>query len=110
MLYSCSASSQNVNLVIPKVITIHKFIVFGLQEKHLDEFYASIPANLENGEIKYTEEATKLLGKVGDVPLVLQNANIAKAVVQIADEHMSHRENLKSNVYLKIPVYFLALN
>jgi NADPH-dependent curcumin reductase CurA len=77
MLYSCSASSQNVNLVVPRAITIHKFIVFGPQEKYLDEFYASIPANLANGEIKYTEEVTKVLGKVGDVPLVLQNGNIA---------------------------------
>jgi NADPH-dependent curcumin reductase CurA len=78
---------QNLNLIIGKSISIHGFLVFKLIEKYREEFYATIPAKLASGELKYTEEITKGLDKVGDVLLAVQKGtNTAKAVILVADE------------------------
>ncbi|KAJ7624036.1 hypothetical protein DFH06DRAFT_1059193, partial [Mycena polygramma] len=54
--------------------------------RYLPEFYATVPAQLANGEIKYTEEITKGLENVGDVILAVQNGTSkAKAVVLVAE-------------------------
>jgi NADPH-dependent curcumin reductase CurA len=55
--------------------------------KYLPEFYATIPEKLASGEIKYTEEVTRGLDKVGEVILAVQKGmNKAKAVVLVAEE------------------------
>jgi NADPH-dependent curcumin reductase CurA len=70
-----------------KSLTISGIIVFRLQPKYDAEFYATIPAALASGELKYTEEVSRGLETVGDVILRVQEGrNTAKAVVIIADE------------------------
>jgi len=73
--------------VIQKSLSINGFIVSRLEYKYGDEFYKTIPAKLAHGEIKYREDITKGLDKVGDVILaVLKGTNQAKAVILVADE------------------------
>ena len=63
------------------------FIVFDLEPKYDAEFYATIPAKLASGELKYTEEVTKGLDKVGDVIVSVQRGtNKAKAVIEVAEQ------------------------
>ncbi|KAG6810945.1 hypothetical protein H0H92_009686 [Tricholoma furcatifolium] len=77
---------KNLMLVIGKSITIQGFIVGRLEAKYRDEFYASVPAKLASGELKFTEEITEGLDKVGDVILQVQKGhNKAKAVIKVAD-------------------------
>ncbi|KAG6841008.1 hypothetical protein C0991_002638 [Blastosporella zonata] len=76
----------NLMLVVGKSITIQGFIVGRLEAKYSAEFYATIPAKLASGELKYTEEITEGLEKVGDVILRVQKGeNTAKAVIKVAD-------------------------
>jgi len=72
--------------VIGKDITIRGFIVFRLIGKYLNEFYATVPEKLAKGEIKYREDVSHGLDKVGDVILAVQKGtNKAKAVIHVAD-------------------------
>ncbi|KAJ7676982.1 hypothetical protein DFH06DRAFT_1317581 [Mycena polygramma] len=60
---------------------IHGIMVRPLLPKYIADFYATIPAKLASGELKYAEEVTKGLDKVGDVILAVQKGtNKAKAV------------------------------
>jgi NADPH-dependent curcumin reductase CurA len=55
--------------------------------QYLPEFYATIPGKLASGEIKYAEEVTRGLDKVGEVILAVQRGtNKAKAIVLVAEE------------------------
>jgi NADPH-dependent curcumin reductase CurA len=55
--------------------------------KYLGEFYATVPAKLASGELKYKEEVTHGLEKMGDVILAVQSGTSkAKAVVVVAEE------------------------
>lgn len=77
---------QNLIEVIGKDITLRGFIVFRLLPKYQEEFYATVPEKIAKGEIKYKEEVTHGLDKVGDVILAVQKGtNKAKAVIHVAD-------------------------
>ncbi|KAJ6472366.1 hypothetical protein C8R47DRAFT_1221872 [Mycena vitilis] len=71
-----------------KGLHVHGVIMAHLPlAKYLPEFYATVPAQLASGDIKYTEDITKGLEKVGDVILAVQNGTSkAKAVVLVAEE------------------------
>ena len=72
--------------VIGKDITIRGFIVQRSLGKYHNEFHATIPDKLVKGEIKYTEDVSHGLDKVGDVILAVQKGtNKAKAVIHVAD-------------------------
>jgi NADPH-dependent curcumin reductase CurA len=72
--------------VIGKDINIRGFIQ-GRHTEHREEFFATIPEKLAKGEIKYTEEVTRGLDKVGDVMLAVQKGtNKGKAIIHVADE------------------------
>jgi NADPH-dependent curcumin reductase CurA len=74
-------------MVVGKSLHIHGILVFRLESKYNAEFYATIPPKLASGEIKYSEEVTRGLDKVGDIILAVQTgANKAKAVVIVAEE------------------------
>jgi NADPH-dependent curcumin reductase CurA len=74
-------------MVIGKCLHIHGILVLPLFPKYYKEFYSTIPAMLASGELKYSEEITKGLDKVGDVILAVQKGtNKAKAVVVVAEE------------------------
>ncbi|KAJ7618841.1 hypothetical protein DFH06DRAFT_1306582 [Mycena polygramma] len=78
---------KNMHLVFGKSLTISGLLVFDLEPKYNKEFYEVIPPALASGELKYTEEVTRGLDKVGDVILRVQNGqNTAKAVVLVAEE------------------------
>jgi NADPH-dependent curcumin reductase CurA len=73
--------------IVSKSLTINGFIVGNFEPKYVDEFYATVPAKLASGELKYTEEVTNGLEKVGDVILAVQKGtNKAKAVIRVAEE------------------------
>jgi NADPH-dependent curcumin reductase CurA len=73
--------------IVIKSLTLNGFIVSNLEPKYEDEFYATIPAKLASGELKYTEEVTNGLENVGDVILnVLKGTHKAKAVIRVAEE------------------------
>ncbi|KAJ7816175.1 hypothetical protein B0H13DRAFT_2380576 [Mycena leptocephala] len=78
---------KNFSMVIGKCLHIHGILVLPLFPKYYKEFYSTIPAMLASGELKYSEEITKGLDKVGDVILAVQKGtNKAKAVVVVAEE------------------------
>ncbi|KXN88464.1 Zinc-type alcohol dehydrogenase-like protein PB24D3.08c [Leucoagaricus sp. SymC.cos] len=78
---------RNLMQVVGKDITLRGFIVGRSLPKYLKEFYDTVPAKIAKGEIKYTEEVTHGLDKVGDVILAVQKGtNKAKAVIHVADE------------------------
>lgn len=81
-----SAPIRNLVNVIGKDITIRGFIVARLMGKYLNEFYTTVPEKLAKGEIKYREDVSHGLDKVGDVILAVQKGtNKAKAVIHVAD-------------------------
>ena len=73
--------------IVRKSLTVSGFIVFKLEAKYNEEFYATVPSKLASGELKYNEEVTKGLENIGDVILAVQKGtNKAKAVVSVADQ------------------------
>ncbi|KAJ7844817.1 alcohol dehydrogenase [Mycena leptocephala] len=78
---------MNIHLTWAKSLTISGILIFHLQDKYDEEFYATIPKAIAAGEIKYTEEVSRGLESVGDAILrVQQGKNVAKAVVVVAEE------------------------
>ncbi|KAJ7665599.1 alcohol dehydrogenase [Mycena rosella] len=78
---------KNLKLVYGRSLNIHGILVFRLQAKYDKEFYATIPAKLASGEIKYAEEITRGQNKVGDdILAVRKGENKAKAVIVVAEE------------------------
>jgi len=72
--------------VIGKDITIRGFVLHRSLGKYFDEFHATVPEKLAKGELKYTEDVSHGLDKVGDVILAVQKGtNKAKAVIHVAD-------------------------
>jgi len=90
MIASYNGGSEpvhNLMNVVSKSISMNGFIVWRLSKKYSEEFYATVPPMLASGELKYTEEVTKGLEKVGDVILAVQKGtNKAKAVIKVADD------------------------
>ncbi|KIY53409.1 alcohol dehydrogenase [Fistulina hepatica ATCC 64428] len=82
-----SARFLNLMLLVGKRITMTGFIVFDLIPKYGDEFYASIPEKLASGEIKFNEQVSYGLDKVGQVIADVQHGrNTGKAVIVVANE------------------------
>ncbi|KAJ7262872.1 hypothetical protein C8J57DRAFT_1630610, partial [Mycena rebaudengoi] len=78
---------KNLGQLIGKSISMHGIVVSRLQPKYDEEFYATVPVKIVTGEIKYREEVSRGLDKVGDVMLSVQKGtNKAKAVIIVANE------------------------
>ena len=59
----------------------------GLLAKYAQEFYTTVPAQIARGEIKYVEDITEGLDKVGEAILAnLSGTNKGKGVVLVAKE------------------------
>jgi NADPH-dependent curcumin reductase CurA len=72
--------------VVTKSIAMHGFNVFQLSEKYEDEFYETVPARIAKGELKYREDVTVGLEKVGEAILAVQTGkNNGKSVIHVAD-------------------------
>ncbi|KAJ6506913.1 hypothetical protein C8R45DRAFT_816684 [Mycena sanguinolenta] len=78
---------KNPGLIFAKCLHIHGFLLAYLRPKHLAAFSAEIMPKIVSGELKYTEDITRGLDKVGDVILAVQKGtNTGKAIVRVADE------------------------
>ncbi|KAJ7207356.1 hypothetical protein C8J57DRAFT_1613372 [Mycena rebaudengoi] len=78
---------KNLGQLIGKSISMHGIVVSRLQPKYDEEFYATVPAKIVTEEIKYREEVSRGLDKVGDIMLSVQKGtNKAKAVIIVANE------------------------
>ncbi|KAJ7059633.1 alcohol dehydrogenase [Mycena amicta] len=78
---------KNLAMAAGKTLHIHGTLVFRAFPKYAKEFFADVPGKLASGEIKYTEEVSNGLDKVGDVILAVQKGeNKAKAVIVVAEE------------------------
>ncbi|KAJ7663247.1 hypothetical protein DFH06DRAFT_1395374 [Mycena polygramma] len=77
---------KNLNQTYTKSLTMSGIAILRLTH-HEEEFYATVPKQLASGELKYTEDVSYGLDKVGDVILAVQTgANKGKAVVVVAEE------------------------
>ncbi|KAJ7059629.1 hypothetical protein C8F01DRAFT_1145174 [Mycena amicta] len=73
-------------MTVGRSLHIHGISIARLSAKYAQEFFAEIPEKLVSGEIKYTEEVSNGLDKVGDVILAVQKGeNKAKAVIVVAE-------------------------
>ncbi|KAF9445125.1 NAD(P)-binding protein [Macrolepiota fuliginosa MF-IS2] len=80
------APVKNLMQVITKDITLRGFVFARSMPKYLEEFYATVPEKIAKGELKYTEDVSYGLDKVGDVILAVQKGtNKAKAIIHVAD-------------------------
>ncbi|KAG6806050.1 hypothetical protein H0H92_012895 [Tricholoma furcatifolium] len=77
---------HNMLRIIERSISMNGFVVLRMEHKFNDAFYATIPGKVAKGELKYTEDITDGLQKVGDVLLAVQKGeNKAKAVIRVAE-------------------------
>ncbi|KAJ6530953.1 hypothetical protein DFH09DRAFT_994341 [Mycena vulgaris] len=75
------------NLMVFKALTFNGFLVTFLRPKYTEAFRAEIVPKIISGELKYTEDITLGLDKLGDaLAAVLRGTNTGKAVVVVADE------------------------
>ena len=73
--------------MVAKSISLQGFSVYRLYSKYDKVFFATMPAKVASGEIKYREDIYNGLDKVGDVLLfVMQGKNKGKAIVHVADD------------------------
>ncbi|KAF7341794.1 PKS-ER domain-containing protein [Mycena sanguinolenta] len=78
---------KNPGLIFGKCLHIHGFLLGYLRHKHLTAFSTEVMPKLISGELKYREDITRGLDKVGDVILAVQKGeNTGKAIVRVADE------------------------
>ncbi|KAF7292628.1 NAD(P)-binding protein [Mycena indigotica] len=78
---------KNLNMAYARSLSLYGVAVARLAPIYAERFYDEVPAKLASGEIKYTEEKSYGLDKVGDVLLAVQKGtNKAKAVIIVAEE------------------------
>ncbi|KAJ7160317.1 alcohol dehydrogenase [Mycena filopes] len=78
---------KNPGLIVHKSLSIHGFLTRNLRPKHTAAFRAEVPPKVARGELKFTEDVTRGLERVGEVLLaVLRGTNTGKAVVVVAEE------------------------
>ncbi|KIL66822.1 hypothetical protein M378DRAFT_9869 [Amanita muscaria Koide BX008] len=79
---------RNLFQVIPKSITISGFAYFTLMPKWEKDFQEFVVPRLANGELKYREDVSKGLDKVGEAILKVLEGNVkGKAVVVVAEDN-----------------------
>ncbi|KAI0649882.1 NAD-P-binding protein [Trametes meyenii] len=78
---------QNHILIFERELQVHGFVVFSLQRKHEARFFATFPARVARGEIRYKEHLVRGLERAGEAILDVQSGrNFGKCVVVVADE------------------------
>ncbi|KAI0772918.1 NAD-P-binding protein [Trametes elegans] len=78
---------KNLMNIVGRELQIHGFIVGSLRPKYEDEFYATFPARVARGEIKYKEDRVRGLERAGHAIADVQSGrNFGKSVVVVADE------------------------
>ncbi|KAF9464077.1 alcohol dehydrogenase [Collybia nuda] len=81
------AINKNIHQIFAKSLTLSGFLVGRLIPKYRTEFYDTVPGLVASGEIRYSEDVTKGLNKLGEALLSVQKgSNRGKAVVWVADE------------------------
>ncbi|KAJ7616640.1 hypothetical protein FB45DRAFT_1008071 [Roridomyces roridus] len=75
------------DLIFGKCLQFHGFLVGYIRPKYIDAFNAEIIPKLAAGELRFTEDVSYGLDKIGDVMLAVQKGtNTGKAVVVVAQE------------------------
>ena len=78
---------KNLFQIITKRLHIHGFVVSFLRHKYEDEFYATVPARVASGELKYNEYRVQGLERAGQAILDVQTGkNFGKCVIVVADD------------------------
>ncbi|OCH96221.1 NAD-P-binding protein [Obba rivulosa] len=78
---------KNLIYVVAKQLKIYGFIVFTLHAKYEEQFYKEMPRRVAAGEIKYQEDFTHGLDKVGEAILDVQTGkNKGKKVIIVAND------------------------
>ncbi|RPD54820.1 NAD(P)-binding protein [Lentinus tigrinus ALCF2SS1-7] len=78
---------KNLQQLVWREITFNGFLVGSLMPKYDDEFFATMPARVAKGEIKYKEHFVKGLENAGQALLdVLSGENFGKSVVVVSEE------------------------
>lgn len=88
--FFADVASKGLMNVVTQSLTMQGFIIFRMEESHphlLGEFDEKVPSLIASGELKYKEEITQGLEKVGDVILNVQKGmNKGKAVILVAKD------------------------
>ncbi|KAJ7616654.1 hypothetical protein FB45DRAFT_934669 [Roridomyces roridus] len=78
---------KNPALIFGKSLSLNGFLVQYLRPKYTAAFEAEVVPKLASGDLKFTEDVSYGLDKVGDVMLAVQKGtNTGKAVVVVAEE------------------------
>ena len=78
---------KNLQQLVWREITFNGFLAATLMPKYDDEFYATMPARVAKGEIKYKEHKLHGLDKAGEGILDVQRGkNFGKCVIIVAEE------------------------
>lgn len=73
--------------IVGKQLKISGFIWAAYKDKYEEDFYATLPAKIASGEIKYQEDRTIGLAEAGQAIVDVQKgANKGKKVVIIGEE------------------------
>ena len=78
---------KNLQQLVWREITFNGFLAATLMPKYDDEFYATMPARVAKGEIKYKEHHVKGLENAAQALVdVLKGDNFGKSVVVVSEE------------------------
>ncbi|OCH96220.1 NAD-P-binding protein [Obba rivulosa] len=78
---------KNLTSIVSKQLKFYGFIVSSLHGKYGTQFYQELPRRVAAGEIKYQEDITHGLEKVGEAILdVMTGKNKGKKVILVADD------------------------
>ncbi|KZV72728.1 alcohol dehydrogenase [Peniophora sp. CONT] len=78
---------QNMFEIVAKEISLHGFLWTSLRQRYHDQFFEEMPRLVVEGKIKYKEDRSYGLDKIGEALLeVYSGANRGKKVVVIAEE------------------------
>ncbi|KAI0332231.1 NAD-P-binding protein [Cubamyces sp. BRFM 1775] len=78
---------KNLLQIVGKELSLNGFIVGTLRPKYEADFYATFPARVARGEIRYKEDRVRGLERAGDAIVAVQSGkNFGKSVLILADE------------------------
>ncbi|TDL15197.1 NAD-P-binding protein [Rickenella mellea] len=76
---------KNLTKIVKKCLTLRGFLVTPLDEAYRDDFYATIPPMVANGEIKLLEDITEGLEGTGKALYAIQaGTNHGKSIIRVA--------------------------
>ena len=78
---------KNLQLLVWREIALHGFLFESLRAKHAASFFATMPARVARGAVRYREHTVRGLEHAGQAILDVQmGRNFGKSVVVVAEE------------------------